>query len=229
MGRFDLKALQTRTFSALILGPVFLAVVWYGGLFFLFTLLLIAALSVYEWYGLVKQNRFWPAYLLAGFIYIGVGFYSFYMCRVLGVEHIVLLLLMVWSSDTGAYFFGKSIGGPKLLETVSPNKTWAGLWGAVLCPVVILFSFFFIFDKTGIQEFWPSYLLLSGVAGIFVGLLGQAGDLFMSYMKRRAFLKDTGDLIPGHGGVLDRIDSLLLVTPAFYLLWNWAIAIVTIT
>ncbi|MBX2834140.1 MAG: phosphatidate cytidylyltransferase [Micavibrio sp.] len=220
-------SLQKRILSVLVMAPVFLTLVWFGN--WPFMLLLFAAffLSIYEWYGLVKKL---PSSvnlaLILGIIYMSTSYYSFHLLRELGVEHMLLLLFMVWASDIGAYFFGKLIGGPKLIPQISPNKTWAGLAGAVLCPslVVLLFAL----NMEGFVVLKPFFLGLLLVIGVIIGLLGQAGDLLMSFMKRKAKVKDTGALIPGHGGILDRIDSLLLVTPFFYILLTSLFLLVSI-
>lgn len=143
-----------------------------------------------------------------------ISFSCFYLLREVHPAYIFYLLGIVWMSDIGAYFSGKLIGGPKLWESVSPNKTWAGLGGAIFAPLFIL-PLWLYFD--GSRE--PLFIILYFAMGFMIlGVLGQAGDLLISGFKRKAGVKDTGHLIPGHGGLLDRIDSLMLVTPVFYLL-----------
>jgi phosphatidate cytidylyltransferase len=121
----------------------------------------------------------------------------------LGFEAILWLFAVVWIGDTMAYVFGKTIGGPKLAPVMSPNKTWAGLAGAVvggaLGSVLVAWG-------AGIAVALP-LVLLGGASGV----VGQVGDLFESLAKRRAGVKDSGSIIPGHGGVLDRVDALLFV------------------
>ena len=122
-----------------------------------------------------------------------------------GFMIILTLMLCVWASDTGAYIVGRMVGGPKLAPKISPNKTWSGFCGAMFGAAVV-FTFMF-------QQQAPIMLLL--VYGAVIGAAGQAGDLLESHMKRKANIKDSGSLIPGHGGILDRIDALLLVIPVF--------------
>jgi phosphatidate cytidylyltransferase len=114
------------------------------------------------------------------------------------------ILLAVWSADTGALFGGRFFGGPKLVPTLSPNKTWAGF----ICGT---------FAAGLVEALFVGLLGGSAVAGlsfgVIIALVGHAGDLFESWVKRRFQAKDSGALIPGHGGVLDRIDSLLFVAP----------------
>ena len=123
-------------------------------------------------------------------------------------------MMCVWASDIGAYFTGKRLKGPKMAPKISPNKTWAGFLGAMFFGGLTLWAMSF-FVQAGI----PGGLLF--LSGSVFGAVGQAGDLLVSILKRQAGTKDTGNLIPGHGGLLDRIDSLLLVIPvaAAMLLW----------
>lgn len=160
-----------------------------------------------------------------GVFYIVMTFGSYVFLR-FGFEQGAWLslgiILCVWASDIGAYFTGKKIGGPKLAPHISPNKTWAGFAGAMF------FSGLAMMILVGIGPWVADYiptdlgLKQSQVWGVFVvgclmGAVGQAGDLFISLVKRRAGTKDTGSLIPGHGGILDRIDSLMLVSLVFTL------------
>jgi len=130
---------------------------------------------------------------------------------------LVALFVVVWSSDSVAYVFGRILGGPKLAPAISPKKTWAGLLGsmfgagAALTLASCLFTHYF----EPVFAFPPSYMFFA--FGAFLGVIGQAGDLVISFFKRAYSLKDTGALIPGHGGVLDRIDALMLVIPFYYL------------
>ena len=117
-----------------------------------------------------------------------------------GVAAIVLVMLMVWAADTLAYFAGRIIGGPKLAPRISPKKTWAGMGGAMVGSAVAALG---VGMALGVPGLW---LLL-----IVAALLEQGGDLFKSAMKRRYGVKDSGRLIPGHGGVIDRVDGLVAV------------------
>ncbi len=123
-----------------------------------------------------------------------------------------------------AYIFGRLIGGRKLCPSISPNKTWAGLIGACIFPSLVLDGYLAFFaDNLTPRE----TILWTLGASLVIGLLGQAGDLMISFLKRRVGLKDTGRLIPGHGGVLDRIDAMMLVSIVIWalltlklVLWN---------
>jgi len=115
------------------------------------------------------------------------------------------LFCVVWATDTGAYFAGRSIGGPKLIPSISPNKTWAGLLGGMVAAAIAG-------GLVGaINPVLPA-LALAGLAGI-VAVVSQAGDFTESALKRAFGVKDASQIIPGHGGVLDRLDGLLFAAP----------------
>lgn len=157
-----------------------------------------------------------PRWLAAGPIYIGVPIVSLIWLRgndTAGLETIVWLMACVWATDTGAFFFGRGIGGPKLAPRLSPNKTWAGLLGGMACSAAVA---------------WPAVWLVPAgpslgalaLAGAVLAVIAQAGDLLESHVKRRFGAKDAGTLIPGHGGLFDRVDGLLTAATAFAL-FRW--------
>ncbi|MDX2027414.1 MAG: phosphatidate cytidylyltransferase [Alphaproteobacteria bacterium] len=124
-----------------------------------------------------------------------------------GRDLVYYLLLVVWGTDTGAYIAGRLIGGPKLIPAISPNKTWAGLFGGMALAAVFGYAAAVVL---GAQR--PEIGI--GLA-IIMAVVAQGGDFFKSYFKRRAGVKDSGSLIPGHGGVLDRIDGLVFAAVFF--------------
>ena len=143
--------------------------------------------------------------LAVGIIYAGLPALSILYLR--GADDGLLLvfwtLALVWATDVGAYFSGRAIGGPKLAPTFSPNKTWAGLIGGVIVTVLFSFALHFYFQL-------PFRLVLLSAP---LAVLAQMGDLFESQMKRLAGVKDSGNVFPGHGGVMDRLDGLIPVAP----------------
>ena len=139
-----------------------------------------------------------------GFIYVGVPSFALLVLEWARFDLVFWLMLVTWSTDIFAYFAGRSIGGPKLAPRISPNKTWAGLVGGVAGAAVIGAV------AASVFELGPVFLL----AGAPLGLLAQLGDLYESRVKRRLGVKDSGSLLPGHGGVLDRVDGLLPVVLA---------------
>lgn len=120
------------------------------------------------------------------------------------------VFLIVWAADTGALICGRLIGGPKFMPALSPNKTWAGFIGGIVLPAAIVATYIAILGGNPI---------LAAAFGASMAVVGHAGDLFESSLKRRVGRKNTGNLLPGHGGVLDRIDSILFVAPVAALLF----------
>jgi phosphatidate cytidylyltransferase len=138
---------------------------------------------------------------------------------VLSSAILLLSLFVVWAIDTGAYFAGRRFGRRKLAVHVSPGKTWEGVYGGALLAFVIA--------VIGLNWLQPVLQLSYGsVALIFSGLalFSIFGDLFESLLKRQADLKDSSQLLPGHGGLLDRVDSLLVAVPMFFFVWQWILA-----
>jgi len=151
-----------------------------------------------------RQTAVWHA---LGAIYIGIPALALVLLRTMpSGAHLVLgLFIAVWFADMGALFGGRLIGGPKLVPKLSPNKTWAGFITGTLTAGIA--------EAIYVQFLGGS--ALGGIAfGVAIALFGHAGDLFESWVKRRFRAKDSGTLIPGHGGVLDRLDSLLFAAPA---------------
>lgn len=122
-----------------------------------------------------------------------------------GLLAVLWLLVTIWTTDSAAYFAGRAIGGPKLAPSISPNKTWAGLIGGMSASAVCGAAFGY---WTGLFD-----ITTGALAGAVLAILGQAGDLGISIVKRKHSVKDTGNLIPGHGGVLDRVDGLIGTAP----------------
>jgi phosphatidate cytidylyltransferase len=149
------------------------------------------------------QRALWVA---AGAVYIGAPAVALAWIRTAaGWETVLWLFLVVWATDIGAYAFGRRIGGPLLWPRVSPHKTWAGLIGGVACAGAFAALAGWMLDARA----------LAGILalGVVLGIVSQGGDLVESAFKRHFQVKDTGDLIPGHGGLLDRADGLIAATP----------------
>ncbi|HEX8641480.1 MAG TPA: phosphatidate cytidylyltransferase [Allosphingosinicella sp.] len=146
--------------------------------------------------------------MIAGALYVGVP--TFAMLSLSWVWEILVfwVFIVTWATDILAYFAGRSIGGPKLAPKISPNKTWAGLIGGVVGAGLLGWA------TASYFEMEPLFLW----AGAPMGAIAQAGDLYESWVKRRAGVKDSGTILPGHGGVLDRLDGLLAVALATSLL-----------
>lgn len=227
----SLTSFHCRLLSGCILGPLTLAVIALGNWYFMALMMLAAGVALHEWYGLVKNGKDNYRYMILGGFYIAVSFISFVFLRMgflAGGWLTLAVILCVWASDTGAYVIGKKWGRHKLAPKISPNKTREGFFAAMFFSGLVLmimtglgpYAEEWIETEIGLrqQHVWWVF-----AAGCVLGAVGQAGDLLISVFKRRANVKDTGNIIPGHGGLLDRIDSLLLVSPVFLamlILWK---------
>lgn len=152
-----------------------------------------------------------PWWLTLGIAYVGVPAVALTAIRDLsdhGFGRLVFLLLVVWATDIGAYATGRAIGGPRLAPRISPNKTWAGLAGGMVAAALF---------GAGSAPWWGAGMVGAALLGALLAVVEQAGDLFESAVKRRYSVKDSGRLIPGHGGLLDRVDGLIAAAPVFVL------------
>ena len=147
-----------------------------------------------------------PHWAVAGIFYAGLPMLALIRMRdtVGGADLVLWTMGIVWATDILAYFAGRSIGGPRIWPEVSPNKTWAGLLGGMAGAALFSLLFALVRDWT-----WSPLLLLA--LGLGLAVVAQAGDFFESFLKRRAGVKDSGALLPGHGGVMDRLDGLVPV------------------
>ena len=177
-------------------------------------MLLLAAGAVVARFSARRRGAVPPLWLGFGVLYIGLAGVSLIELRhadAAGRENVIFLFLVVWASDIGAYLAGRSFGGPKLWPAVSPNKTWSGAVGGLLVGLATAALL-----EPGTAG--PRAALVAGVLGIVT----QGGDLLESWIKRRFGVKDSSGLIPGHGGLLDRLDGVLAAAPAAALL-AWAL------
>ncbi len=180
-----------------------------------FSLLLMPVTILLLFYSVFRKNKFHiehAALAILGALYIGYGFMYMLATRNVpdtGLFLTILVLLGIWSTDSGAYFVGKAFGKRKLWPEISPNKTVEGALGGLLISILVVGIVNLIFDTLSVTD----ALAISLVAG----LVGQMGDLIESAMKRHFGVKDSGYIIPGHGGVLDRCDSWLIVFPILHL------------
>jgi phosphatidate cytidylyltransferase len=205
--------LTLRICSSLILIPLVLLAIYSTEIVFSLSVTLIAGLMAMEWHGLVKQHRSHKvAWWAAGSIYVLVFAGSLVKLRYLpgGSGILLWLLVTVWTADTAAFICGLTFGGTKLAPKISPAKTWSGFCGALLASVgvgVLLSQYMHVHHDL---------IFIFVTAGL--GVISQASDLLESWIKRKAGIKDSGSFIPGHGGILDRTDSLVLTAPALLLL-----------
>lgn len=196
----------------MILAPLCLMILWKGGMALRSFIVLWLALAFYEWGRLVQKSSFSISskilWALGGFSYMGYAFWTFWILagHPLGNTFLGILLLLVWTNDTGGYLCGKVFQGPKLAPKISPHKTWSGALGSVLLTWFVTYMLGIKLWEDMAYQFFKSVSVALGVS-----FVAQLGDLGESWVKRRFGVKDTGVLIPGHGGVIDRLDSLLAV------------------
>ena len=191
---------------------------------FLWTFLLITAaiISYFEFNNLLKKkfknkhNHFLllniSSFLyLSMFVFVGFDLYSSPPIT------LFLILLICIFSDTGGYIVGKLIGGRKL-TAISPNKTVSGSIGSFLFSIIPAFIYLLIYNQSMNYIYNSENIILLILTCLFLSLICQLGDLFISYFKRLANVKDTGSLLPGHGGLLDRIDGVIFVLPSAFII-----------
>lgn len=220
--------LGTRTLSAVVMLAVAGIALWLGGWWWTALVGVIAAGVLYEWRRLVRLFASEPAdqasWMLGGILYLGVAAATLMFLRdEQGLSGVLVVVLLVIGTDVGAYFVGRKFGGPKIAPKISPSKTWSGLLGGI--AAAFLFLFLFVWGQLawglgGIEHpavgsafrlnlpYAPRMLLVAGATAV----IAQTGDFFESWMKRRAGVKDSSHLIPGHGGLFDRVDGLLAVS-----------------
>lgn len=201
--------LLVRTASAVVMLAVAGTALWWGGTVFTFFVALVAFLVVLEWRNIVVR---FPDSEFAKGVWMGIGgVYAAFGCAAVLLLHdsglFIPVLAAVIGTDIGAYFAGRLIGGPKIAPSISPSKTWAGLGGGMVGSTAMLVMVTWLNLKGAF--YLPAFVGLDLWIGPLIAIVAQAGDFFESWMKRRAGVKDSGTLIPGHGGMFDRVDGLL--------------------
>jgi phosphatidate cytidylyltransferase len=200
--------LGVRTISAIAMIVVAGGALWFGGWVWTAFVAAVSLGVLYEWSRLFLgfTRSFVPRLIwaLGGAVYVGIAAMTLLALRQSpeGVFAVAGLVALIVAIDVGAYFAGRTIGGPKIAPRISPSKTWAGLLGAIAGASLVLFG---IVRQLG--EGAPLASILA--TGALCAVVAQAGDFFESWMKRRAGVKDSSNLIPGHGGLFDRVDGLL--------------------
>lgn len=207
--------LPVRAASALILLIVAGIAIWCGGVLRDALVAVVAALTFGEWTRLVLRMQADHARRL-GWALIGVVYIGTAALALIAMERALFLIVLglVIATDTGAYFAGRGIGGPKIAPRISPSKTWAGLFGGMIGAALwtALAVGWLVVTAAAPGASVPTGALLSSlIVGAGLAMVAQAGDFFESWMKRRARVKDSSRMIPGHGGVFDRVDGLLPV------------------
>ena len=197
------KELQKRILSSIILLPLALYFILAGSFYLIFFTMICFFVSIYEWNKMVKKIEL----KFLGTLFLIFSFYSFYEISIVYLWIFVLLICV--STDIGGYVFGKLFKGPRLTK-ISPNKTYSGMIGGYLLSLIFL-SFFANWINFIVTKEWFFVTIL-------ISTVSQIGDIIISYYKRLSKVKDTGKIIPGHGGLLDRIDGMIFAFPIFYLI-----------
>ena len=207
----NIKNTKKRILTAMILSPLVLLFIYCGGILYNICFLgFILIVSIYELTKITHRKKNITHYsrltwFTATTLYTILAIFSLaYLRYCYFVEDIYCLFIAVWCFDSFAYFIGTNFGGPKLLSKVSPNKTWSGLLGGCFFTFVI-FATVFAFLRIDFI-----IIVLSALFWTTVGFVGQIGDMLQSIFKRNFTVKDSGIILPGHGGVLDRLDSIFL-------------------
>lgn len=222
--------LGVRVLSAIVMVAIAGTALWLGGWGWTLFVAAVGIGVLWEWWGLVRG--FVPGvvgrvlWLLGGLIYVGLAVAMLLAFRaepLPGWAMLMIVLLGVVFTDVGAYFAGRAIGGPKIAPAISPSKTWAGLGGGIVGASIAIALATWIYtgpefanaagialDPGAAGSRWPE-LPATLAGGALLAIVAQAGDFFESWMKRRAGVKDSGKLIPGHGGLFDRADGMIAV------------------
>jgi phosphatidate cytidylyltransferase len=190
-----------KRFLVSLLAFPLIYILLYQKLLFNLLILIVFLFCLYEWNKIFKKKN--PIFFL-GLLILLVFLFS--LIRIYNIEDFNIkflwLILITWLTDIGGYIFGKLFGGPKLVK-ISPNKTWAGALGSLILSQLA----FLIFFLDNSYKFNVAIIFIQ----IFLSIVGQIGDILMSYIKRKNNKKDTSNFIPGHGGFLDRVDGLIWI------------------
>tara|TARA_B100000242_G_scaffold167351_1_gene119535 strand:+ start:453 stop:1106 length:654 start_codon:yes stop_codon:yes gene_type:complete len=211
------QELQKRILSSLILIPIALFFIIKGSFLFNFFIIICFMITSYEWH---KMSYKKPYYLI-GLLFLIISFYSAYKIRTtMNGDYIyfIIILLICILTDIGGYIFGKILKGPKLTK-ISPKKTYSGLIGGFLLSIGVLFFIFSLGLLIKPQELNSNIFILI----LLISAISQIGDIIISYFKRLSKIKDTGKIIPGHGGLLDRIDGMIFAFPSAYIIFKMGI------
>ena len=193
-----------RVLSSIILIPLVLYFILAGSFYFIFFTIICFLVASYEWHRMTKKIN----YKLLGLVFLIFSFYTFY--ESLNDYYIgIFVLLICVATDVGGYIFGKIFKGPKLIK-ISPNKTYSGMIGGYFLSLISL-SYFLNWINHEISINWF-------IVTILISTISQIGDIIISYFKRLSKIKNTGKIIPGHGGLLDRIDGMIFAFPFFYII-----------
>ena len=203
--------LTKRILSSIILIPLIFFIIVKGSYYLNIFLILCLLISIFEWVGMVKSN----IHKLLGIIFLVISFITIYKIRnSLNGEYFYLLFITMVcvATDLGGFLFGKLIKGPKLTK-LSPNKTYSGMIGSFILTIILVYLFSISFFLENFFNLTIEIIIFS----VLLSAVSQIGDICISYFKRSSKIKDTGQIIPGHGGLLDRIDGMIFAYPFSYI------------
>ncbi len=206
------QELKKRVLSSLLLFPVIWIIIIKGSIFFNLFLIISLIIALYEWYSMSKKK----IYYYFGVFFLIFSFYTIYKVYNFNDSYLNFLFIFLTciATDIGGYIFGKLLKGPRLVS-ISPNKTYSGVIGGYIFSIMLLTIFlnqtYFSFEK--LDNLYITYIII-----FIISSISQLGDIFVSYFKRLSNVKDTGKLIPGHGGLLDRADGMIFAYPIYYLM-----------
>ena len=209
-----MQELSKRLLSSLILIPLVLFFIIKGSYLFIFFILICFLIASHEWYKMSNKK----SYFLPGFFFLILSFYSAYEIRINldnNFELFIYILIICISTDLGGYIFGKIFKGPKLTR-ISPKKTYSGVIGSYLLSIIFIYLFInssYFLTTLGIT--YNNFILI-----LLISTVSQFGDITISFFKRLSKIKDTGKIIPGHGGLLDRIDGMIFAFPVAYIIFK---------
>ncbi len=213
--------LVKRLISSLLILPIALLFIINGSSFFIIFLSIIFLITSFEW---IKMNKKKKLFKILGIIFLILSFYSAFVLRTYaGLNFFLFIILISILTDIGGYIFGKFFKGPRLTK-ISPNKTYSGVIGSLIMPVFggLLYMQYMqlplgILVPLKLNTLSNNFDLNFIIMILFISIISQIGDLTISYFKRLSKIKDTGKILPGHGGLLDRLDGLIFVIPITYL------------
>jgi len=198
---------KKRLLTSFLIVPLSFFFIIKGSFFFIFFLSIVFLISIYEW---IKITKNFNTSKITGVIFIFFSIYAAYLFRNdQGVNIFLFIIVISIFTDLGGYIFGKIFKGPKLTK-ISPNKTYTGMVGSYFLSILFISLYFHEINRETTIAWLTITILISSVS--------QIGDIVISYFKRLSKLKNTGNIIPGHGGILDRIDGMIFAFPIYYLI-----------
>ena len=207
---------EKRLLTSFFIIPLALFFIIKGSLFYIFFLGIIFLISIYEWFEITKNLK---VSKIIGTIFILFSIYSAYLLRnEKGVYVFIFILLISVLTDVGGYIFGKTFKGPKLTK-ISPNKTYSGVIGSFFLSIIGGLTYFNLFMGNIPLRVEQHIVVLTII--VIISLVSQLGDLIISFFKRITKIKNTGKILPGHGGLLDRIDGIIFTMPFSYTILNY--------